>query len=59
MNQLTLADVIRHAQTCGTCAHLKDETDKFTKELLQKAIIAAHQPTSREAGYGPVCSSRK
>lgn len=42
MNQLTLADIIRHAQTCGTCAHLKGETHKYTKALLQRAIIAAH-----------------
>jgi hypothetical protein len=60
MNQLTLKDVINHAQTCGTCAHLKSETHKYTKALLQKAIVAAHsKPESRTVGYGPVCSSNE
>lgn len=52
MNQrpssITLKDIIHHVQTCGHCAHLKGETHKFTKALLQRAIMAAHnkKPTN-------------
>lgn len=46
MIQITLADAINHIADCGQCAHLKDHTHEFTKALLRRAIITAHNKRS-------------
>lgn len=49
MNYITDADIAHHIlgdggkdDGCGRCSHLKGQVGEFSKELLQKAIIAAH-----------------
>lgn len=46
MVMLTLADILHHIATCGDCAHLKGQTQKFSKALLRQAILSAHAKTN-------------
>jgi hypothetical protein len=47
MNQATMNDIIRHINTCERCEHLKGSTHRFSKALLQKAIVEAHQSAAK------------